>query len=221
MPDLVSTSPSSYFGVGQCSSRPLVAVLRLHLFEQARYGLHVVVEDLRAGIHHDLQRFQAAFEIGDQYLDRAPWVDLAYAADEHGEDRRAAVYAVVAVDAGDHGVLQVHGLDRLGNAFWLQPVQRAGLAALDIAETARACAHIAHHQEGGCAGPPALTHVGAHCLFADGVQFFAAHQLLQPLVGLPGGRTHFDPFRAAARGGINIIGFYSVSGGCKRHTGSY
>ena len=77
MPDLVSTSGSSLFGIGQGGGSPLVAVLRLDLLEQARHGFNVVVEDLGPGFHHDLQRFQAAFEIRDQHLDRAAGVQLA------------------------------------------------------------------------------------------------------------------------------------------------
>ncbi len=66
----------------------------------------------------------AALEIGDEHFDRAAGVNLADALDDHGEDRRAAILAVVAVDAGDDGVLEVHGLDGLGDALRLEPIQR-------------------------------------------------------------------------------------------------
>ena len=113
------------FGLAEDGLRPLVVVLRLDELEQPRHGLDVVVEDFRAGIHHHAQRLQAALEIRDEHLDRAAGMELADAADDHGKDRRAAVLAVVPVDAGDHGVLQIHGLDRLGDPLRLQPVQRA------------------------------------------------------------------------------------------------
>ena len=74
MPDLVSTSGSSCLALLSVACGPLVVVLRLDLFEQARHGLDVVVEDLRAGVHHDPQRFHAALEIGDEHLDRAAGV---------------------------------------------------------------------------------------------------------------------------------------------------
>ncbi len=58
-------------GIRQGRGSPLVVILRLDSLEQSRHGLHVVVQDLRARIHHDLQGFERAFEIGDEHLDGA------------------------------------------------------------------------------------------------------------------------------------------------------
>ena len=58
IPDLVSTSGSSFLALVRVACGPLVMVLRLDLLEQPRHRLDVVVEDLGAGIHHDPQRFQ-------------------------------------------------------------------------------------------------------------------------------------------------------------------
>ncbi len=57
-------------------------------------------------------------------------MQLADATNDHGEDRRAAVLALVAVDAGDDGVAQVHGLDRLGDAFGSSQSSGAGRPVL-------------------------------------------------------------------------------------------
>ena len=148
-------------GVGQRGSRPFVAVLGLDLLEEARYGFHVVVEDLWASVHDNLEGFDAALEIGDKHFDGAAGMQLADAVDDHSEDGRAAVFAVIAVDAGDHRVLEVHGFDRLGDAIRLQPVQGGGCATFDVAKAASAGANIAHHQEGGCSRTPTLAHIGA------------------------------------------------------------
>ena len=94
-------------------------------------------------------------------------------------------------------MFQVHGFDRLGHAFRLQPVQGFGAAVLDIAEAAGACAHVAQHQEGGRAGAPAFAHVWAHGFFADGMQCLGAHQGLQVFDHLARWGAHFDPLRAA------------------------
>jgi acyl-lipid omega-6 desaturase (Delta-12 desaturase) len=124
IPDLVSTSGSSCLALVRVAGGPFVAVLRLHLLEQARHGLDVVVQDLGRASITIFKASRLPLKVRDQHLDRAAGMQLADAADHHGKDRRAAVLAVVAVDAGDHGVLQVHVLDRLGDALGLQPVQR-------------------------------------------------------------------------------------------------
>ncbi len=104
--------------------------------EQPGHGFQVVIEDIRPGVHDDLERFQAALEIGDEHLHGAFRAQLADAADEGGKDRRPAVAALIAVDAGHHSVFQLHGLDRSGDPFGFVPVQGAGLAVFHIAEFA-------------------------------------------------------------------------------------
>ena len=208
------------FGVGEGGPRPGVVILRLDGFEKARDGLHVVVENLRAGVHHDFESLQAALEIGDEHLDGAAGVNLADAADEHGENRRAAVAALVTVDAGNDGVLQVHRADGLGDAFRLQPVQGGGHAVFYVAEAAGAGADVAEHQEGGRARSPALAQVGAHGLLADGVQGFAAHQGADLLVSLAGRGADANPGGTPEGGGVHFCGVNAVSGRCFGHGGN-
>ena len=132
-------------GVGEGGAGPIVAILRLHELEQSRNRLYIVIEDLGPGVDHDTQRFRRAFEVGNQHFDRAAGVNFANAADEHGEDRRAAIFAVVAVHRGDHRVLKVHRLHCLRHAVGLHEVERSGAAAFDVAETTGAGADVAHH----------------------------------------------------------------------------
>ena len=215
MPRLGQHIGVEFFGIGEGRRRPVVTILRLDFFEQARNGLHVVVQDLGPRVHDDLQRLERAFEVGDQHLDRAAGVQLADAADDHGKDRRAAVAAFVAVDGGDHGVLQVHRLDRLRHALRFQPVHRAGLAVLDVAEDARARAHVAQHQEGGGAAAPAFAHVRAHGLLAHRVQRLGAHQRVELFVGLARRRADADPF-GAAQGFVGAHGRLPIFSGSTR-----
>ena len=112
-----------FFRIGEGRSSPVIVVLWLDLFEEARHGFDIVIQYLRAGIHHDLEGFEAAFEIGDEDLDGAARVKFTDAPDDHGKDGRAAVTALIAVDGGDHRMVQVHGLDRLGDPLGLFPVQ--------------------------------------------------------------------------------------------------
>ena len=176
-------------GVGQGRRRPFVIVLRLDGLEQARHGLHVVVQNFRARIHHDLQGFERAFEIGDQHFDGTARQQFADAADDHRKDRRAAIPAFIAVHRGDDRMFQVHGFHGLRHALGFAPIHQRGLAVFDVAEGAGARADVAEHQEGRGAAAPAFAQVRAHGFFADGVQFLLAHQSVQP----------FDTSRPKAR----------------------
>ena len=194
-----------FFGVAQDGRAPLVMILGLNLLEQPWHGLHVVVQNFRAGLHDDFQSFQRAFEIRDEHFHRAARQELADAPDHHGKDRRAAIPAVIPVDGGDDGMFQLHGFDRLGHAFRLQPIERIGAAMFNVTETAGARAHISQHKEGGGAGAPALAHIRAHGFFADGVQRFGAHQRLQVFIGFAGRSAYLDPIRPSQRGGRDTI----------------
>jgi hypothetical protein len=96
--------------------------------------------------------------------------ELANPVEALGEDPGAAVRLLVAVDVGQHGMVEPHRPDRLGDATRLVRIEQAGPACLDLAEATRACARVAHEQEGRRVAPPALADVGAHGLFAGSVQ---------------------------------------------------
>ena len=46
---------------------------------------------------------------------------------------------------------------------------------------------------------PALSNIWAACLLTNGMQFFAAHEVLEIVVVFPFGRAHSQPFRTALR----------------------
>src|ERR1035438_7012165 len=70
-------------------------------------------------------------------------VSLAYCADDQREQLRAAVFPVVAIDAGDDRELQAHGRHSLGHAPRLIVIHRQRRALFHRAESAAAGAHIA------------------------------------------------------------------------------
>jgi hypothetical protein len=107
----------------------------------------------------------------------------------------AAVAQVVAVDAGDHHVLQAQLGDGLGQVERLVLVQRVGAAVAHVAERAAARALVAHDHEGGRAVAEAFADVRAGGLFAHGVQVAFAQDLLD-LVEARGRAAglHADPF---------------------------
>ena len=116
----------------------------------------------------------------------------------------AAVLQVVAGDAGDGGVVQVHRDDGLADAARLVAVQRLGLAGVDLAEVAAPGALVAADEEGGLAVLPALVDVGAAGLLAHRVQALALHELLH--LGVLGThlRPGLDPLGLALDGGLAV-----------------
>ncbi len=101
-------------------------------------------------------------------------------------------------------MLKLHGFDGLRYALGLAPIHECGLAMLDVAEGTGAGADVAQHQKRRGATAPALTQVGTHSFFTDRVQFFLAHQPLQPFIGLAGGRAHLYPIWAAQRSDVTF-----------------
>src|SRR3972149_2960049 len=103
----------------------------------------------------------------------------------HGLDaalvvRAATVGQVVAVHHGDHDVLEMHPLDRVGQVLGLRFVGRLGGAErLNAAEATAAGTRFAGDHEGGRAAGPAVVDVGATGLFADRVQFLLGDGVLR------------------------------------------
>src|SRR5690606_8157441 len=73
--------------------------------------------------------------------------------------------------------------------------RRRVLRALDVAEPAAPGADVPHHHDGGRPAAPALAHVGAEALLADGVQLQLLERLPDFLVGGAGREPHLEPFR--------------------------
>ena len=67
--------------------------VRWRVLLPARDRLDVVIENLRARLHHHFQGVNTSFEVRDQHFDRTAGVNLADAADDGREDGRAAVGA--------------------------------------------------------------------------------------------------------------------------------
>src|SRR5438876_5743507 len=92
---------------------------------------------------------------------------------------------------------QSHLLNRLRDAFWLLPVKSNRATCLHSTETATTRTDTSQDHEGSCFISPAFANIWAASLLADGMQSFAAHQLLQIIVVFSPGRTHPEPFRTA------------------------
>ena len=114
----------------------------------------------------------------------------------------AAVGQVVAGDAGDGGVAQLHLLHALGDPARLVAVERLGLAGVDLAEVAAPGALVAADEERRLAVLPALEDVGAARLLADRVQALGLHEVLQLAVLRAHRGAGLDPLRLALDRGL-------------------
>lgn len=131
-------------------------------------GFEVVVEDVRAGIHDQLECPVAIVEIRDEDFDDDFRVYLADGADGFAEMLGSTVFQVVSGDGGDDDVLEVHTRGGLGDASRFVGLEGVGFGCFDGAETAGAGALVTGNHEGGGALSPALPAVWALSFFADG-----------------------------------------------------
>src|SRR5829696_1830636 len=172
---------------------------------QARDGLHVVVEDVGALGDHAGERHLLTAEVRRQHLDLAARRQLADRADHTDERGRAQVREVVAVDAGDDRVAQLHLLDLLRDAKRLERVVVRRLAGLDVAEAAAPRARVTQDHESRGARLPALADVRAGRLLADRVQRGAVDLRLQLQVLGRSRRLDLEPRRLALAVGPHVV----------------
>ena len=191
-------------GLGEHVERAVVAERRTDALEDARHGLDVVGQHLGPGVEDLLEQLGDAVEVGDQVLDAGAGVELVDLPDGLGVQPGAAVGEVVAGDAGDGGVAQLHLLDALGHAARLVAVERGGLAGVDLAEVAAPGALLAADEERGLAVLPALEDVGAAGFLADGVQTLALDEVHQLVVLRAHLGPGLDPLGLLLDGGLGV-----------------
>ena len=167
------------FGVAQQLKGALVARAGADDAIEARHGLGVVVEHFGAGLDDGADGFAVALEVGDEHFDAAAGGLAANLFDDQGEGARAAEQIVVAIDAGNDGVVQAERGDGLRDAAGLVEVDGLGAAFGHGAEAAAAGAEVAEHHEGGGFVVPALADVGAVGALADGVEAEASGPALE------------------------------------------
>src|SRR6185312_16504387 len=107
-------------------------------------------------------------------LDRGARAARADRPDGLGKMLRAAIGKIVAVDGGDHDMVEPKLEGRLRDMLGLARIERAGHAGLDVAEGAGAGAGVAHDHEGRVLLVPALADVRAARLLADRVKAILA-----------------------------------------------
>ncbi len=144
-------------------------------------------------------RFLAPLKIGHENLDGAVRESLFDLPDRLGEDVRAKVGKVVAIDRGDHGVAEIHFANRVSHARRLAdvvgrrpPVGHGAVGAVSRAD-------VAEDHERRRAVLPALADVWAMRFLADRVEVEVAHQLLELEISWPAGCADLEPRRLPLR----------------------
>ena len=183
--------------------RTLVTRAEADLPVEPRHGFGVVIEHVRPRIHDDFHGGVAALEIRHEHFDFAAGNALADGFDGELEELRAAVFAVVAIDAGDDGVAQTHDGDGFGDAARLIVIDRQRSALLHRAESAAARADVAEDHERGGAAVPALADVGAGGALADRMQLQVGDEFFEFAVIPAHGSGRAKPFRPLRRLGAN------------------
>ncbi len=174
---------------------------------EALDGFDVVVEDVRAGVHAELEGPVAVVEVGDEDFDDDVRVGGADGFDGEFEVFGSAVTEVVAGDGGDDDVAEFHAGGGLCDALGFVGLERVGFGGFDGAESAGAGAFFTGDHEGCGAVAPAFPAVRALGFLADGDEV----EVLDEGFGSPElrviGEADFDPVRlfALVKGGIHVV----------------
>ncbi len=176
--------------------RHMVVRSRTRLLVQPRHRLEVVVHHIGGCLGEDLERaLGATAEVGRENLDARLRRLLAHLTDAIHEVTRTAIAKIIAVDAGDHHVLQFQSRDRGRQVVRFVGVEWVRTAMSDIAKRAASRALVTHDHERGRAVTEALADVRARGLLAHRMQAVLTQDLLD-LVETRGRRSclHADPF---------------------------
>mmetsp|Transcript_1920 Transcript_1920/g.4836 ORF Transcript_1920/g.4836 Transcript_1920/m.4836 type:complete len:382 (+) Transcript_1920:282-1427(+) len=177
--------------VAHCLLQPLdrLDVVRVHV-------------EARARDERDAVEAAPPVEVGGEALDAHRRLARLHAAHHPRVVLGAAIGQVVAVDRGDHDVVDLPRGDLVGGILRLVLGRERGRAArLHVAEAASARARVAHDHDrrGGRAFLPAptLADVRAARLLADGRELLGAERVLEALVLLAARHRHAQPLGLA------------------------
>jgi hypothetical protein len=158
-----------------------------------------VVQHFGLRVDDDFQTVFTALKVRDEHFYLASGSLLAYLADGFGKNLCAAHVVVIAIHAGDYGMLQTKGGHSFSHAARLVPIQRLRLAFGDSAKAATPSTQIAQQHERGGLMVPALANVRALGRFANRVQIQSSCQPLEIVVIVAHGRARLQPLRLLLR----------------------
>ena len=164
-----------------------------------------MIVDLGACFEHGANGIDIPLKVRNEDLDRTARYGIVHLFDRLGEGPGPKIREVVAVDAGDHQMLQVHDLGGFRHTARLCRVVLGRAAMRHGAVGAVSGADIAQNHEGRGAMLPALANVGAVGLFADRIQLEFAHELLDPEVVTAARGFDLQPTRLALRERLGAV----------------
>ena len=152
-----------------------------------------MIQDVRACVEDGVERLGFSLKIRNQHFDARAWRAPPDFADRLGEDRRAAIRHVIAVDRRHDDVREVEGRDGVRDARRFSRVDGVRASMANRAVSARARADVAEDHERRRPVRPAFADVGAARLLADRMKVQVAHQALEPEIGRRTWRFHLEP----------------------------
>ena len=165
---------------------------------QAGDGFQIVIIDIGPGDDDGLDRcLHLAAKIGGEDFDGGLRSRTPQCLDHFDELPGPAIGQVIAVNRGDHDVLQPQLRRSHGGMFRFQRINAARHPGLDVAERTGAGANVTQDHHRGVFLGPAFADIGASRLFANRVQPQIAHQLAGFAIALAGRRFDPDPVRLA------------------------
>ena len=131
----------------QHAQRTLIDRLGPYPSIEARDGLHIVVEDVGAGIENTRDGLLVAQEIRRKHFDSRFGQEPPHFFDCFREVHAAAIGQLVTVDACDDDVAQLHALCHFGDVAWLRWVETFGSSLGYRAETATPRTDVSQNHE--------------------------------------------------------------------------
>ena len=129
---------------------------------QARHGLEVVIQHVGWRGRENLERDgEPAAEVGHQHFDPRARRARAHGIDAGGEVCGTAIAQIVAIDAGDHDMVQREQRDRVREMRGFVGIGGLGPSVRDVAEWAASRAQVAQDHERRRAAAEALADIGA------------------------------------------------------------
>jgi len=129
-----------------------------------------VVENLRFGREHGLNRRVVVIEIGDENFDDDARVRRAHRFNRSLKVLGAAILQIVTGDRCDDDMSELHPSGRLRHPRRFVGLQRKRFGGGDGAKVTIARAAIARDHEGGCSLAPAFPMIRAFGTFAYGMK---------------------------------------------------
>jgi hypothetical protein len=129
-----------------------------------------VVQNIGPRLKYDFKRGVAAAKVRNKHFDPATRIQTPYPANRFGKMTGPAIWQLVSIDAGYHGMPQTELADRFAYVPGLVRIELGWLALTDRAKSAMPSANISQNHKCGGALAPALEYIRTSSFLTDGMQ---------------------------------------------------